>query len=88
MIATMPQHDIENINEKLDKIMSLLYNDVETNRKGLVQKLDDLEKVVDSIILSSKIFEAKKSVWIIVLGSLGAGLAFVVKFLINLFFLK
>lgn len=82
----MSQFDAEKINDKLDKIMSLLYNDVETNRKGLVQKLDDLEKIVDGIILNSKIFEAKKSVWMLFLGALGTGIAFLLKFLISKFF--
>lgn len=75
----MPKEEIDEINDKLDKIISLMYNDVETNRKGLVQKLDDLEKVVDKIILNAKVINAKRSVWMLVIGAIGAGVVFIAK---------
>ena len=67
---TKMEEQLERIEKSIDKITFYLYSDSSTNRKGLAEKIVDLEVILNDVITREKIFKAKATVW----GMVGAAL--------------
>lgn len=83
--------EIEKINRKLDKVLDenrrilfYLYNDVNTDSKGLIQTVRDMGDDVAKIKKNMAVSAAKRAVWNTIFGAVGGGLLW----LIERFFFK
>lgn len=74
---------IAEIEAKLDQVLSYIYNDAKTGRKGLVQEFDELKKLVHSFLDEQKTKEAVKKAKLAVWGMVGAGFIWIMEKLIE-----
>jgi hypothetical protein len=63
---------IAEIEVKLDQVLSYIYNDAKTGRKGLVQEFDELKTLVHNFLEEQKTKEAVKKAKLAVWGMVGA----------------
>lgn len=79
----MSDEEVAVLNRKMDKVLSILNNDNETGRQGLVSEVIDMRNQFAHFISeynkdkSEK--EGKDKVWKIVWGAIGAGILWVFK---------
>jgi hypothetical protein len=72
----MSDVQIRQLDKKMDRVLLILENDHGTGKKGLVARVDDLQKDFDSFITKYESDRAykkgKQTVWSIVFGFVGA----------------
>lgn len=83
MSAIMSLQEETNISQKLDRVLYILENDDKTNRKGLVQDVNDLKLQVQELLTKERINESKTAL----LGAIG-GAVFTIAFWILQYFIK
>lgn len=80
---TMSDEEVAVLNRKMDKVLSILNNDGETGRPGLVAEVIDIRNKFVTFVAEYNRDKAEKSgkdkVWRIVWGAVGAGLLWIGK---------
>lgn len=64
------EEQLDRIEKAIDKITFYVYSDSSTNRKGLAEKIEILEKILSDVITREQVYKAKATVW----GMVGAAL--------------
>lgn len=64
------EEQLDRIEKSIERMSFYIYSDSNTNRKGLAEKLEILESILDDVITREKIYRAKATVW----GMVGAGI--------------
>lgn len=77
----MSSQDEINIGHKLDRVLYILENDDKTNRKGLVQEVNDIKLQVQELITKDRIGESKTAL----LGVIGGALSTIAFWIIQYF---
>lgn len=77
----MSSQDEINISQKLDRVLYILENDDKTNRKGLVQEVNDIKLQVQELITKDRIGESKTAL----LGAIGGALSTIAFWIIQYF---
>jgi len=85
----MSESEVRTLNKKVDKIILILQNDDETDKKGLVSEFIDLKRsfyvFVNQYNIDQALKKGKDTVWKIVWGAVGASIITLGKFFIGLF---
>lgn len=64
------EKQLDRIEKAIDKMSFYVYSDSDTNRKGLAEKLEILESILNDVITRERIYKAKATVW----GMVGAAI--------------
>jgi len=79
----MSDEEVAVLNRKMDKVLSILNNDGDTGRKGLVAEVADIRNIVVTHVAKYNLDKAEKAgkdkVWRIVWGAVGAALLWIGK---------
>jgi hypothetical protein len=75
------------LEHKVDEVLFILKSNQDYNKKGLVEKVDSISKILSELLKRELVYKSKGTVWGIVGGSLVMTLGFIGKFLITKFFL-
>lgn len=60
--------EVRDLTEQTSKVLYYMHSDPSTKRKGLVEKLDIMEEILNDLIVREKIMKAKATVY----GSIGS----------------
>lgn len=55
----MESEIVQELKDKLSRVLYILENDDKTNRKGLVQQVEEMEDTLNEILLQQKMFAFK-----------------------------
>lgn len=84
----MSDAEVAILNRKMDKVLSILNNDKDNDKPGLVSEVTTLKQFVHQFVANYNINEAVRARdqkwWIIIWSSLSTGMIFLGKFLIGL----
>lgn len=57
------KEELRELSKQNERILYLLNSDPATKRKGLVEKLDTMEEILNDLIVRDKVLKAKATVW-------------------------
>lgn len=57
------EEQLDRIEKSIERMAFYIYSDSNTNRKGLAEKLEILESILEDVITRGKIYRAKATVW-------------------------
>ncbi len=76
------KHKIDELEHKIERLLFILDSDKKTNTKGLVEKVNTINKSLNELLVREKIYKTKAGTWGAVGGIIGGGVIWIAKTII------
>ena len=73
----------DTLDRRIDRILGILETDDAIKQKGLVEKVSNIQTILNELLTREKIYKAKATTWGIIGGAIGTAIIWVVKILLT-----